>query len=51
MPMVANFIRVQMLGLDNRALGSARSVGAMLAVAVVSAIFLLLNRRFLKVRT
>ena len=50
-PMVANFIQVPMLGLDNRPLGSAMSVSAMLAVAVVSAIFLLLNRRFLKVRT
>lgn len=49
-PMVANFIQVQMLGLDNRPLGSAMSVSAMLAVAVVSLVFLLLNRRFLKVR-
>ncbi|MBK4215649.1 ABC transporter permease [Paracoccus caeni] len=49
-PMVANFIQTQMLGLDNRPLGSAMSVSAMLAVAVVSAIFLILNRKFLKVR-
>ena len=50
-PMVANFIQVQMLGLDNRPLGSAMSVSAMLAVAVITAVYLLLNRRFLKVRT
>ena len=49
-PMVANFIQVQMLGLNNRPLGSAMSVTAMLAVAVIAAIFLLVNLRYLRVR-
>ncbi|MFV0300592.1 MAG: ABC transporter permease, partial [Paracoccus sp. (in: a-proteobacteria)] len=49
-PMIANMIQVNMLDLDNRPLGSALAVTAMLIVAVVSGIFLFLNRRFLKVR-
>ena len=49
-PMIANLIQVQMLALDNRPLGSALAVTAMLIVAVVSVVFLFLNRRFLKVR-
>ena len=49
-PMIANLIQVQMLGLDNRPLGSALAVTAMVIVAVVSLIFLWLNRRFLKVK-
>ena len=49
-PMVANMIQAQMLDLDNRPLGSALAVTAMLIVAVLSLIFVLLNRRFLKVR-
>ncbi|MBM3605821.1 MAG: ABC transporter permease [Alphaproteobacteria bacterium] len=49
-PMIANLIQVQMLALDNRPLGSALAVTTMLVVAVISAIFLLMNRRFLKVR-
>lgn len=49
-PMIANLIQVQMLALDNRPLGSALAVTAMAIVAVVSVIFLVLNRRFLKVR-
>jgi spermidine/putrescine transport system permease protein len=49
-PMVANFIQVQMLGLNNRPLGSAMSVTAMLAVAVIAGIFLLVNLRYLRVR-
>ncbi|MGZ3217322.1 ABC transporter permease [Paracoccus sp. T5] len=49
-PMIANLIQVQMLALDNRPLGSALAVTTMLIVAVVSLIFLALNRRFLKVR-
>ncbi|TRW95163.1 ABC transporter permease [Paracoccus sp. M683] len=49
-PMIANMIQVQMLDLDNRPLGSALAVTAMLIVAVVSGIFLFLNRRFLRVR-
>ena len=49
-PMIANLIQVQMLALDNRPLGSALAVTAMAIVAVVSLIFLFLNRRFLRVR-
>ncbi|MDP0925912.1 ABC transporter permease [Paracoccus onubensis] len=49
-PMIANLIQVQMLALDNRPLGSALAVTAMLVVAVVSLIFLWLNRRFLRVK-
>ncbi|MBU2958422.1 ABC transporter permease [Paracoccus sp. 1_MG-2023] len=47
-PMIANMIQVQMLALDNRPLGSALAVTAMLAVALISMLFLFLNRRFLK---
>lgn len=50
-PMIANLIQVQMLALDNRPLGSALAVTAMAIVALVSAVFLLINRRFLKVRS
>ncbi len=49
-PMIANMIQVQMLDLDNRPMGSALAVTAMLIVALVSLIFVGLNRRFLKVR-
>jgi len=49
-PMIANMIQVQMLALDNRPLGSALAVMAMVIVALISAVFLFLNRRFLKVR-
>lgn len=49
-PMIANLIQAQMLDLDNRPLGSALAVSAMVLVAVVSVIFLFLNRRFLKVK-
>ncbi|MBO9454374.1 ABC transporter permease [Paracoccus sp. R12_1] len=49
-PMIANLIQVQMLALDNRPLGSALAVTAMLIVAAVSVVFLFVNRRFLKVR-
>ena len=49
-PMIANLIQVQMLALDNRPLGSALAVTAMAIVAVVSLVFLFLNRRFLRVR-
>ncbi|WP_265500443.1 ABC transporter permease [Paracoccus beibuensis] len=49
-PMIANLIQVQMLALDNRPLGSALAVTAMVVVALVSLLFLFLNRRFLKVR-
>ena len=49
-PMIANMIQAQMLALDNRPLGSALAVTAMLVVALVSVVFLVLNRRFLRVR-
>ncbi len=49
-PMIANMIQAQMLDLDNRPMGSALAVTAMLIVAVLSLIFVALNRRFLKVR-
>ncbi|MGR3450507.1 MAG: ABC transporter permease [Paracoccus sp. (in: a-proteobacteria)] len=49
-PMIANLIQVQMLALDNRPLGSALAVTAMIIVALVSPLFLFFNRRFLKVR-
>ena len=47
-PMIANLIQAQMLALDNRPLGSALAVTSMLIVAVISLIFLFLNRRFLR---
>jgi len=47
-PMIANMIEVQMLKQNNKALGSAIAVTAMLIVCVVSIVFLLLNRRFLR---
>lgn len=46
-PMVANLIETQMLKLRDQAQGSALAVTAMVMVAVVSVIFLLLNRRFI----
>ncbi|MDS9468379.1 ABC transporter permease [Paracoccus sp. MBLB3053] len=49
-PMIANMIQAQMLDLDNRPLGSALAVTAMIIVAVISLIFVAMNRRFLKVR-
>ncbi|WCR00747.1 ABC transporter permease [Paracoccus aestuarii] len=49
-PMIANMIQVQMLALDNRPLGSALAVTTMAIVAVISLVFLFLNRRFLRVR-
>jgi spermidine/putrescine transport system permease protein len=48
-PMIANMIEVQMLKLNHKALGSALAVSAMIIVAVVSLVFLALNRRFLGV--
>lgn len=49
-PMIANMIQSQMLDLDNRPMGSALAVTAMLIVAILSLIFIAMNRRFLKVR-
>jgi spermidine/putrescine transport system permease protein len=48
LPMISNNIEVQLLKLNNKALGSALAVSAMLIVAVVTIIFLILNRRFLR---
>jgi spermidine/putrescine transport system permease protein len=46
-PMIANMIESQLLKQRDQALGSALSVTVMMIVAVVSIIFLLLNKRFL----
>ncbi|MDB6453105.1 ABC transporter permease [Falsirhodobacter sp. 20TX0035] len=46
--MVANLIQLQYLRLDNYPLGSALAISAMGIVAVISAIFLLFTRRYLK---
>ena len=48
LPMVANMIQKDMLKIDNKPLGSAIAVSAMLVVAAVSLLFLFLNRRFLR---
>lgn len=48
LPMIANMIEVQMLKQNNKALGSAIAVSAMLIVTVVSLIFIAWNRRYLK---
>jgi spermidine/putrescine transport system permease protein len=48
LPMIANRIEGTLLKQNNRELGSAIAVTAMLVVAIVSIVFLLLNRRFLK---
>ena len=48
LPMIANRIEGTLLKQNNRELGSAIAVTAMLVVAVVSVVFLLLNRRFLR---
>lgn len=47
-PMIANMIEVLMLVSDNKPLGAAIAVSAMLIVTAVSLIFLFLNRRFLR---
>ena len=47
-PMIANIIEKNMLKADNRPLGSAIAVSAMIVVGLVSVLFLFLNRRFLK---
>jgi spermidine/putrescine transport system permease protein len=48
LPMIANMIEVQMLKQNNKALGSAIAVSAMLIVAIVSILFVLWNRRYLR---
>lgn len=47
-PMVANLIQSQMLDRDNRPVGAAMAVTAMLIVSLVAVVFLFFNRRFLK---
>jgi spermidine/putrescine transport system permease protein len=47
-PMIANAIEVLMLKGDNKPLGSAIAVSAMVIVGVISVVFLFMNRRYLK---
>ncbi|MDO5642084.1 MAG: ABC transporter permease [Paracoccus sp. (in: a-proteobacteria)] len=49
-PMIANMVQSNMLPQDNRPMGSALAVTAMVIVAIVSVTFLFLNRRFLRAR-
>ncbi len=48
LPMIANMMEAKMLGQDNRPVGSAIVVMAMLIVALISIAFLVLNRRYLR---
>lgn len=50
LPLIANVIQKELLAIDNMPLGSAIAVSAMLIVGTISAIFVLLNARFLKVK-
>jgi spermidine/putrescine transport system permease protein len=47
-PMIANSIEILMLKGDNKPLGSAIAVSAMLIVGLISVVFLFLNRRYLR---
>ena len=47
-PMIANSIEILMLKGDNKPLGSAIAVSAMAIVALISVLFLFLNRRYLR---
>ena len=47
-PMIANVIEILMLKGDNKPLGSAIAVSAMLIVGLISVLFLFANRRYLK---
>ena len=47
-PMIANAIEILMLKGDNKPLGSAIAVSAMLIVGLISVLFLFANRRYLK---
>ena len=47
-PMIANVIEILMLKGDNKPLGSAVAVSAMAIVGLISVLFLLANRRYLK---
>jgi spermidine/putrescine transport system permease protein len=46
-PMIANMIETEMLKQQDKAMGSAIAVTAMLIVGAVSVVFLILNRRFI----
>ena len=48
--MIANMIQIQFGKANNAPLGSALAVSAMIIVASASIAFVLLNRRFLKVK-
>jgi spermidine/putrescine transport system permease protein len=50
LPLIANVIQKELLAIDNMPLGSAIAVSAMLIVGTLSALFVLLNARFLKVK-
>lgn len=47
-PMIATNIETQMLKLNQKALGAALAVSAMVIVAIITLVFLFLNRSFLK---
>ena len=47
-PMISNLVEVQLLKLNNRALGSAMAVVAMSVVALASLLFIFLNRKHLQ---
>ncbi|KJZ20206.1 ABC transporter permease [Loktanella sp. S4079] len=49
--LVANMIQTQFLALNNAPLGAALAIVAMLCVTVISVIFVLINRRWLKGRS
>ncbi len=49
-PMIANLVETQMLRLRDHAMGAAVAVTAMVAVAIISLVFILLNRRYLRGR-
>ena len=46
--MIANIIEKLMLKSDNKPLGSAIAASAMLIVALISLLFLFMNRRYLR---
>jgi spermidine/putrescine transport system permease protein len=50
LPLIANVIQKQLLAIDNMPLGSAVAVSAMLIVGILSAVFVLANARYLKVK-
>ena len=49
--LIANMIQTQFLALNNAPLGAALAIVAMLAVTVISLIFVLMNRRWLRGRS